>query len=187
MTHFPDYYSDLGISKSATQDQIDQAYQRLALAAHPLLQEDEEVLAARPPSLPSYHALADAYYTLSCPERRRVYDRAFARQEHWDTISTQHPDQIFAQAFDQLLSPCVQNPGYLYRGLGGFSGAALGLIVGNLPGVILGWFIGEKLGEIRDKRGKSVYEVFTELDTDRQKEILKSLWQSMVHRINPFR
>lgn len=44
--------------------------------------------------------------------------------------------------------------------LGGASGGALGFIVANVPGLLAGAVAGNRLGAIRDAKGKSVYAVF---------------------------
>ena len=44
--------------------------------------------------------------------------------------------------------------------VGGLSGGALGFIVANVPGMVAGAVAGNRLGAIRDTRGKSVYSVF---------------------------
>ncbi|KAI9893999.1 MAG: hypothetical protein M1814_004769 [Vezdaea aestivalis] len=47
--------------------------------------------------------------------------------------------------------------------IGAASGAAMGFIVANAPGAIAGGVAGNRLGAVRDKRGKSVFEVYREL------------------------
>ncbi|KAF4972225.1 hypothetical protein FZEAL_9632, partial [Fusarium zealandicum] len=44
--------------------------------------------------------------------------------------------------------------------MGGVSGGALGFIVANVPGMVAGAVAGNRLGAVRDARGKSVYAVF---------------------------
>ena len=44
--------------------------------------------------------------------------------------------------------------------VGGMSGGALGFIVANVPGMVAGAVAGNRLGAVRDTRGKSVYSVF---------------------------
>lgn len=44
--------------------------------------------------------------------------------------------------------------------LGGVSGGALGFIVANVPGLVAGAVAGNRLGAVRDAKGKSVYAVF---------------------------
>jgi curved DNA-binding protein CbpA len=44
--------------------------------------------------------------------------------------------------------------------VGGLSGGALGFIVANVPGMVAGAVAGNRLGAVRDARGKSVYAVF---------------------------
>ncbi|KAF2133976.1 DnaJ-domain-containing protein [Dothidotthia symphoricarpi CBS 119687] len=47
--------------------------------------------------------------------------------------------------------------------VGGLSGAAMGFIVANFPGMMAGAVAGNRLGNVRDAKGKSVYSVFQEL------------------------
>lgn len=44
--------------------------------------------------------------------------------------------------------------------VGGLSGGAMGFIVANMPGAVAGAVAGNRLGAVRDARGKSVYAVF---------------------------
>jgi hypothetical protein len=44
--------------------------------------------------------------------------------------------------------------------VGGASGGALGFIVANVPGAVAGAVAGNRLGAVRDAKGKSVYSVF---------------------------
>lgn len=55
------------------------------------------------------------------------------------------------------------------------SGASLGFIIANIPGMLMGGYAGNRLGAIRDAKGKSVASVFTELGADKKAEILKAL------------
>lgn len=60
--------------------------------------------------------------------------------------------------------------------LGGISGGVMGFIVANVPGLLAGAVAGNRLGAIRDTKGKSVYEVFKDLPQgDRAKVGLKLL------------
>ncbi|KAL5363777.1 eukaryotic phosphomannomutase-domain-containing protein [Aspergillus floccosus] len=59
--------------------------------------------------------------------------------------------------------------------VGGVSGGALGFIVGNAPGAIAGAVAGNRLGAIRDVKGKSVYEVFLELPQSDRGRLLSEL------------
>jgi len=44
--------------------------------------------------------------------------------------------------------------------IGGVSGGAMGFIVANVPGAMAGALAGNRLGSVRDTRGKAVYSVF---------------------------
>jgi len=59
--------------------------------------------------------------------------------------------------------------------VGGVSGGAMGFIVANMPGAIAGAVAGNRLGAIRDKKGKSVYSVFQELDQPDKMRLLSEL------------
>ena len=47
----------------------------------------------------------------------------------------------------------------------------MGLIVANLPGLMLGAYAGNRLGAIRDAKGKSVAAVFSELGSNQKAEV----------------
>jgi hypothetical protein len=47
--------------------------------------------------------------------------------------------------------------------VGGLSGGAMGFIMANFPGMVAGAVAGNRLGAVRDTKGKSVYSVFQEL------------------------
>ncbi|RAH72699.1 PMM-domain-containing protein [Aspergillus aculeatinus CBS 121060] len=75
--------------------------------------------------------------------------------------------------------------------VGGISGGALGFIIGNAPGALAGAVAGNRLGAVRDAKGKSVYEVFLELpQTDRARlltlmpELVPAI-TSPLHRMRP--
>ncbi|KUI62084.1 hypothetical protein VP1G_09214 [Cytospora mali] len=59
--------------------------------------------------------------------------------------------------------------------LGGASGASLGFIVANVPGLLAGAVAGNRLGAIRDAKGKSVYAVFQELPQGDRARLLSQL------------
>lgn len=59
--------------------------------------------------------------------------------------------------------------------VGGLSGGAMGFIVANFPGMLAGAVAGNRLGSIRDAKGKSVYEVFQGLGQDDKARLLSQL------------
>jgi len=59
--------------------------------------------------------------------------------------------------------------------VGGLSGGAMGFIVANFPGMVAGAVAGNRLGAVRDAKGKSVYEVFRELPQADKARLLSDL------------
>ncbi|RGP60127.1 putative sis1 heat shock [Fusarium longipes] len=65
--------------------------------------------------------------------------------------------------------------GRFWSMIGGASGGALGFIVANVPGLVAGAVAGNRLGAVRDAKGKSVYSVFQELPQDDKSRLLSQL------------
>ncbi|KIV99186.1 uncharacterized protein PV09_09139 [Verruconis gallopava] len=69
----------------------------------------------------------------------------------------------------------AQPTGKFWSVIGGLSGGAMGFIVANFPGAIAGAVAGNRLGAIRDAKGKSVYAVFQELPQAEKAKLLSDL------------
>ncbi|KAK0631657.1 hypothetical protein B0T14DRAFT_532291 [Immersiella caudata] len=87
----------------------------------------------------------------------------------------------FADVFEEMLreegmaEPSGRPTSKFWGLLGGLSGGALGFIVGNVPGLVAGAVAGNRLGAIRDAKGKSVYAVFQELPQDDRARLLSQM------------
>ncbi|KAF9229439.1 DnaJ-domain-containing protein [Gyrodon lividus] len=204
MSSFPDYYSILGTPKTASPEEIRQAYKRQSLRTHPdrLINATD---AERKVATENFQAVADAYYVLSNPVRRREYDTLYSSKSYSDKSddpntssnfftqfasmfsgastgnaaqnNAQRPDaeNVFADVFDELLRPEVERHAPWWSYLGAACGGGLGFIVANIPGLMLGAFAGNRIGAIRDAKGKSVASVFAELGSTQKAEILHAL------------
>jgi len=64
-----DYYETLGVSSSATQNEIKKSYRKLAMKYHPDRNQDDKEAEDR------FKATAEAYEVLSNDEKRQIYDR----------------------------------------------------------------------------------------------------------------
>lgn len=75
-------------------------------------------------------------------------------------------EQQFGDVFEEMLreqgmaEPNGTANNRFWGMLGGASGGALGFIVANVPGLVAGAVAGNRLGAVRDAKGKSVYAVF---------------------------
>ncbi|KAK4150661.1 hypothetical protein C8A00DRAFT_45982 [Chaetomidium leptoderma] len=110
-----------------------------------------------------------------------------ARQERAKT-----EDEQFADVFEEMLREegmAEQGPGATPTGsfwgmLGGLSGGALGFIVANVPGLVAGAVAGNRLGAVRDAKGKSVYAVFQGLpQTDRARLLSQMAARVLSHAV----
>jgi curved DNA-binding protein len=72
MDPLKDFYKTLGVSRSASEDEIRKAFRRLARRYHPDTQPDDPLAGAR------FKELTEAYDVLGDPPRRRAYDAAFS-------------------------------------------------------------------------------------------------------------
>ncbi|KAI0361774.1 DnaJ-domain-containing protein, partial [Trametes cingulata] len=208
MSAFPDYYKLLSVPKNATVEEIRTAYKKESLRTHP----DRLVNATpaeRQAATERFQAVADAYYVLSDPTRRKEYDILYATrgpQERTDqpkasanffssfanmfgqgngtgaesatgTTPADRPDaeHVFADVFEELLRPEVERHLPWWTWLGALCGAWLGFIIANIPGLMVGMYAGNRLGAIRDAKGKSVAAVFSQLGGSQKAEILRAL------------
>ncbi|BGP52919.1 hypothetical protein JCM8202_004000 [Rhodotorula sphaerocarpa] len=205
MASFPDYYAILGVDETATFDQIKTAYKRKSLQCHPdRIPSGTANEARRRAATVEFQAVADAYFELSDPSRRRAYDELrTANKSRWTDDSDESanfwsyfgggsrseaasdaepedferpdPDHVFGNVFEELLRPEVHRVLPFWTWGGAASGAVLGFITANLPGAAFGAFAGSKLGAIRDAKGKSVYSVFKDLPQTEKASILAAL------------
>ncbi|KAI5122564.1 hypothetical protein M0805_004781 [Coniferiporia weirii] len=198
MASFPDYYVLLGLQQTASQDEVRQAYKRESLKSHPDRLVNSPADQKRR-ATEKFQAVADAYFVLSDPTRRAEYDSlrsARASSERTDdpassagffanfasmfagaNAGTQQPDAegVFGDVFEDLLRPEVDRIVPFWMWLGAACGAGIGFIVANVPGLLIGGYAGNRLGAIRDAKGKSVAAVFTQLGGNQKAEILRSL------------
>ncbi|KAF4122427.1 DnaJ domain [Geosmithia morbida] len=65
--------------------------------------------------------------------------------------------------------------GKFWSVVGGASGGALGFIIANVPGLLAGAVAGNRLGAVRDAKGKSVAAVFQELPQGDRARLLSQL------------
>ncbi|KAG0243946.1 hypothetical protein BGW41_000779 [Actinomortierella wolfii] len=180
----------LKVPETATTDEIREAYKREALRTHPDRAtypgpNGEEPL-TREEATALFQQVADAYYVLSNPQRRREYDQARRSHNARRTWTEDHanahaePNTIFGNVFEELLRPEVENPSSFYSTIGMASGAALGFICAGLPGVMMGGYAGKKLGQVRDNKGVSVMEAFGRLEQAQRMAILAALAGKLV-------
>src|SRR4051812_23231272 len=76
--HYKDYYSVLGVSRDAGEDEIKKAFRKLARQYHPDTAKPKDKAAAEE----KFKEINEAYDVLSDPEKRRRYDELGADWEH---------------------------------------------------------------------------------------------------------
>lgn len=75
---FRDYYETLGVSRSASADEIKTAFRKLARRFHPDVAKGADKASAEE----KFKAINEAYEVLSDPEKRKRYDELGANWEH---------------------------------------------------------------------------------------------------------
>ncbi|KAJ9659199.1 hypothetical protein H2201_007463 [Coniosporium apollinis] len=106
---------------------------------------------------------------------------ANANQEQ-EAEREQFSNEQFGNVFEEMLreegmaeGDNAHPTGKFWALVGGLSGGAMGFIVANFPGAIAGAVAGNRLGAVRDARGKSVYQVFQELPQGDKAKLLSNL------------
>ncbi|KAK0659322.1 putative J domain-containing protein C63.13 [Lasiodiplodia hormozganensis] len=91
-------------------------------------------------------------------------------------------NEQFGSVFEEMLreeglaeGEQAQPNGKFWSLVGGLSGGAMGFIIANFPGAVAGAVAGNRLGAVRDARGKSVYAVFQELPQADKARMLSDL------------
>lgn len=115
-----DYYGVLGVSKTASQDEIKKAFKKLARKYHPDLNPND------PTAKQKFQEINEANEVLSDPEKRKKYD---AYGENW-----KHADEFEAQK--QRYQQQSRSGGGGFGGMGGgyWSSAEGGGFSGNFNG-----------------------------------------------------
>lgn len=89
----------------------------------------------------------------------------------WNAGNRPNADHVFSDVFEELLRPEVHRAVNWWTYIGAVSGASLGFILANVPGALAGGLAGNRLGAIRDAKGKPVVEVFTQLGGSEKAEV----------------
>ncbi|KAI1800402.1 DnaJ-domain-containing protein [Daldinia bambusicola] len=103
--------------------------------------------------------------------------QAHARQER-----QQAEDAQFGDVFEEMLreegladEDTNRPTSKFWSIVGAASGGVLGFIMANMPGAVAGAVAGNRLGAVRDAKGKSVYAVFQDLPQDDRARLLAQL------------
>lgn len=88
-----------------------------------------------------------------------------------DTTSLVRATTLTDRCAFKLLRPEVQRHAPWWSWTGAVCGAGIGFIVANVPGLMVGAYAGNRLGAIRDAKGKSVAAVFSELGGNQKAEV----------------
>lgn len=93
-----DYYKILGVSKSATQEELKKAYRKLAMKHHPDKGGDEK----------TFQQINEAYDVLKDPAKRQIHDNPEPEWKEYH-YNTQNMNDIFGSFFGQQRQPTRKN------------------------------------------------------------------------------
>src|SRR5437870_11932887 len=82
---FKDYYSTLGVAKTATDKEIKQAYRKLARKHHPDVNPKDKTAEAK------FKDINEAYEVLGDPAKRKKYDELGANWRMYEQAGAQGP------------------------------------------------------------------------------------------------
>ncbi|KAJ6092925.1 hypothetical protein N7486_008214 [Penicillium sp. IBT 16267x] len=204
MSKSPDYYKILSVSQDATQQQIRTAYKRESLKCHPdRVPADSPERPARTRKFQeindAYYTLSDPGRRREY-DATRAYEAEEVDEEvpqggtggFWSSFgfgNREDREERDSNQFGSVFEEMLREEGLAEDGeggrsrptsrfwavVGGVSGGALGFIVGNFAGGLAGAVAGNRLGAIRDAKGKSVYEVFLDLPQPNRTQLLSEL------------
>jgi curved DNA-binding protein len=137
---YKDYYKTLGVSRSASQDEIKKAYRKLARKYHPEVSKE-------PDAGDKFKEIGEAYEVLKDPKKREAYDQLGRYQPGQDFRPPPHWGEQFTSGFN-------------YRE---FSGADLG----DLFAEVFGMGFGARRQQAGDMPIKGEdYEIDVSIDLD---------------------
>ena len=140
-----------------------------------------------------YHGFSGAAASDSDPEEEVPHPQGSSKSGGfpWSAFgfgsrSDINPDEYSNQQFGSVFEEMLRDEGMaegkeahptrkFWSLVGGLSGGAMGFIVANFPGAVAGAVAGNRLGAVRDARGKSVYSVFQELPQSDKSKLLGQL------------
>lgn len=98
-------------------------------------------------------------------------------EESHNRFSEEQFGGIFEEMLrDEGMADTEASPtGKFWAVVGGLSGGAMGFLVANFPGMVAGAVAGNRLGAVRDAKGKSVYSVFQEMPQADKARLLSGL------------
>jgi curved DNA-binding protein len=166
-TDFKDYYATLGVNKSATADDIKQAYRKLARKYHPDVNPGDKVAEAK------FKEVNEAYEVLSDPDKRRKYDQF---GQYWNRVGTG------AGGWPSGAGAATDFSGFDFSQYGSFDefiNELLGRFGGTTPGGSRGYSYRTNVGGPGFNNGFNDYSGFGNTDTavgqDLESKIVLSL------------
>jgi curved DNA-binding protein len=88
---YKDYYGVLGISRDASEQEIKQAYRKLARKHHPDMNREDKSAEER------FKEVNEAYEVLSDPEKRKMYDQFGSEWKTWQQQGGGNADDFWQQ------------------------------------------------------------------------------------------
>ena len=122
---YKDYYKTLGVSRTASQDEIKKAYRKLARKYHPDVSKE-------PDAADKFKEIGEAYQVLKDPKKREAYDQLGRHQSGQDFRPPPHWGEQFTSGFNYTESSGA-DLGDLFAEVFGMGFGARGQQPRNMP------------------------------------------------------
>ena len=98
---FKDYYSTLGVAKTATEKEIKQAFRKLARKFHPDVNPGDKTSESK------FKEINEAYEVLGDPDKRRKYDELGANWRMYEQAQAQGLDLVYASPVELQIDSII--------------------------------------------------------------------------------
>jgi len=178
-----DYYSILGVSRTASTDDINKAYKKLVVTKHPDKIDKNSTDAEKAEATKQFHLIQKAKEILSDPEKRPLYDQ-YGESAMNETISRQSSmkQQMKLQDMKHVITCTLSE---LYHGAPKTISFTRQIVAGNIFGGQLNLHGEEKCSITLNVPPRTLYSQQIKLPNQGMRHLTEDVYGDLVLVINP--